>query len=337
MQPGPQFDHLARMTTPLGLFEHALLTSPRVEHGYCLDDVARGLVVAVREPDPRPEVRAMVGSYLQFAVAAQDSRGTFHNRRRADGSWSDATSANDHWGRAVWAVGLTAALTGGEVREQALAVATRGMRARSPYPRAMAYAALGAVEVLRTRPAHRSAVRLLKDARSMLPQPSGDPSWPWPEPRLAYANAVLPEALLAIGATLDDQRMLQDGLLLLTWLLDTQTRGGHLSVVPAGGWQLGDPSPGFDQQPIEVAALAEACWRAHEVTGDDRWLAGVVNCADWFFGANDGGTALYDSATGGCCDGLLSDGVNLNQGAESTLAALSTLQIAQRAPLLVAH
>ena len=38
------------------------------------------------------------------------------------------------------------------------------------------------------------------------------------------------------------------------------------------------------------------------------------------------GMALYDARTGGCSDGLEPDGMNLNQGAESTLAALAVLQ-----------
>jgi hypothetical protein len=44
--------------------------------------------------------------------------------------------------------------------------------------------------------------------------------------------------------------------------------------------------------------------------------------------------ALFDPLTGGCCDGLQPDGLNLNQGAESTLAALGTrwLGIATRKP-----
>jgi hypothetical protein len=40
----------------------------------------------------------------------------------------------------------------------------------------------------------------------------------------------------------------------------------------------------------------------------------------WFLGANDLGLSLYDPSTGGCADGLHSEGINLNQGAESTLA-----------------
>jgi hypothetical protein len=40
----------------------------------------------------------------------------------------------------------------------------------------------------------------------------------------------------------------------------------------------------------------------------------------WFLGDNNLGLSLYDFSTGGCADGLHSEGVNLNQGAESTLA-----------------
>jgi hypothetical protein len=45
-------------------------------------------------------------------------------------------------------------------------------------------------------------------------------------------------------------------------------------------------------------------------------------------GDNDGGAVLYDAATGGTHDGLMCDGANQNQGAESTLAGLAAMQVA---------
>ena len=50
--PAPSFAHLTRLSDDTGLFEHARHAIVRREHGYCTDDVARGLVVASREPDP---------------------------------------------------------------------------------------------------------------------------------------------------------------------------------------------------------------------------------------------------------------------------------------------
>jgi hypothetical protein len=114
-----------------------------------------------------------------------------------------------------------------------------------------------------------------------------------------------------------------------------ETAGGHLSLTPAGGWGPGEPRPGFDQQPIEAAALADACARALELTGDGRWLTGLDRAVGWFLGDNDAGVALYDPVSGGGCDGLHRDGRNENQGAESTLALISTLQHADRMALAV--
>jgi len=116
---------------------------------------------------------------------------------------------------------------------------------------------------------------------------------------------------------------------MLGWLMEVETLDGHLSVTPVGGWVTGEPRPGFDQQPIEAAALADACWRAYAVTGDPRWQAGLLRCEAWFLGANDAGISLVDNITGGCCDGLHRTGRNENQGAESTLAMISTFQRCQ--------
>jgi hypothetical protein len=153
--------------------------------------------------------------------------------------------------------------------------------------------------------------------------------WPWPELRLSYANALLPDALLAVGAALDAPSLVADGLGLLGWLLDRQTRDGHLSVVPVGGRGPAEAGPGFDQQPIEVAALAQACARAYQIAGRRRWAEGVELAVSWFLGANDTGVPLLDPETGGGFDGLHQDRRNDNQGAESTLALLTTLQQAR--------
>ncbi len=332
-----RFDHLAHLTTRTGLFEHALGTEPRPEHGMCVDDVARALVVTSRTPDPTQAVTDMSATYLRFLREAQRVDGTMHNRRTTDGEWVDGASTGDHWGRALWALGTAAAHLSAPLAEVALRGAHEAMRGRSPHPRSMAYAVLGAVQVLHLRPQDEAALGVLEDARAVLPGPGADPDWPWPYPRLTYANAVLPEAMIAAGVALLDDRLLGAGLDLLGWLVREQTVGGHLSLVPAGGRGPGAPRPGFDQQPIEVAALAEAAQTAFLATGAGRWLSVLEDCVSWFEGANDAGVPVRHAVTGAGFDGLEPCGVNQNQGAESTLAWLSCVQLVQPVPAAVAR
>jgi hypothetical protein len=315
------------MSDDVGLFEHASGPLPRREHGYCLDDVARGLVVLSREPRPTPDLSRLQETFLAFTAHAHDG-GRFHNRLGYDRHWQDATGLGDWWGRAVWGLGSTTAHADRAwVRAEARALFDNAAAQRSPAPRAMAFAALGAAEVLLPYPSHEPARQLLDAAVATIGPIPAEPRWPWPEPRLSYANAALAEALIAAGSLLPSEHVLADGLRVLGWLVDLQTQRGRLSVVPATGWGPGQGPPAFDQQPIEVAALASACARAHAVTGASRWPAMVRLARDWFLGVNDAGARLADRETGGCGDGLRADGASTNQGGESTLALLSTFQL----------
>ncbi len=329
--PVPVFDHLDALTDDRGLFEHALLSAPRREHGYCVDDVARALAVVCREQRPDPTLRRLGRCYLDFVLAAIDASGACHNRMDTDGRWQDSAGTGDWWGRALWGLGVAAASgpTAG-TRARALAGFRIAAQQRSPHVRSMAFAALGAGELLGARPLEQSAHDLLQDAVPAIGVDVTDPAWPWPEPRLSYGNGALAESLILAGRALSDDERLQRGLQMLEFLLRTETRDGHLSVTPVGGRGRGDAGPGFDQQPIEVAALADACATAYRITRDAQWLDGIRLAWRWFLGDNDSATVMFDPRTGGGFDGLESDGRNGNQGAESTLAMLSTAQQARQ-------
>jgi hypothetical protein len=325
--PAAPFRHLQRLTDHIGLLEHAEGIVPRHEHGYCVDDVARGLVVVCREPSPPQELVVLGRRYLYFLAQAQGPDGGFRNRLSYDRKWLDQPGTDDCWGRALWGLGTAAARgpTAG-IREESLSRFGRGAQLSSAWPHAMAFAALGAAEILERWRDDATALTLLDRASAIIGQPPADTEWPWPARRLTYANAAIAEAVIVAGWKLGRDRMLRNGLRMLEWLLTVQTRDGHLSVVPAGGWSAGEQRPGFDQQPIEVAALADACMRAAAASGDSSWLAGVQMSVGWFLGDNDAGVPLLDERTGGGCDGLSRNSRNRNQGAESTLAMISVLQ-----------
>jgi hypothetical protein len=330
MTPGEiSFEHLYRLSDDTGLFEHARGALARREHGYCLDDVARGLLVLSREPYPTGAQTALVGRYLAFVAHAQGPDGSFHNRLGFDRRWEDAASTGDWWGRALWGLGGTVAGNGPQwQRDEALHLFELGQHLRSAWPRPLIFAALGAADVIRALPGHAGAREMLSAVLD-LPRPPADLEWPWPEPRLTYANASWAEALLAAGDVLGDRAAVDDGLRMSAWLVDASSARGHLSVSPAAGRGPHEHHSGFDQQPIEVAAIADACARAYILTGDSRWRVALGACVGWFLGANDSHTAMHDPLTGGGYDGLEAGGCNINQGAESTIAWLLTQQHAR--------
>ena len=294
----PSFAHVLSMSDEIGMFEHADHAQPRREHGYCTDDMARVLIVAVREPDRSQAVRELGRTAFRFLSSAQSTTGRTRNRRAAGGRWQGRHGVDDCWGRSLWAFGTAAHRAPEEwMRSGAMSYFNHGVKQRSPHRRAMAFAALGAAEIAEHDHRHLRARALLTDAITTIGPLSTEIDWPWPEPRLSYANAALPEALIAAGHVLDRPDVVDDGLTLLRWLLDRETVDGHLSPTPVGGASRADGPRRFDQQPIEVAALADACARAHSVTGDDDWRRGIDLAIGWFAGNNDVGAVMWDTET----------------------------------------
>ena len=81
--PVATFAHIVAMSDGIGTFEHAEHSTPRVDEGYCTDDMARVLVAACASraaDDTAAELARM--AYL-FLIGAQSSDGMIRNRRAA--------------------------------------------------------------------------------------------------------------------------------------------------------------------------------------------------------------------------------------------------------------
>ena len=327
--PEPSLRHLLRMMDDTSLFEHAIGALPNRSLGSCTDDAGRALAVLARlgGADAEPPAERM----LEFLVQAHEGDGRFRLRMGFDRRWTDDPSSDDANGRAIFGLGVAAAAAPwAHVRREARRLFDNAAVFRTPFTRATAHAAVGAAELLIADPTCPTARSMVDDALRSLPRGSNDERWPWPEPRLAYGNALLPEALIATGHAAGDDAAVDDGLRLLGWLIEAEVRDEHLSFTPTAGRGLGETGPGFDQQPIEAGVLADACARAFDVTNDVAWLETLRLCVAWFEGQNDVGVPMFDEETGGAFDGLHPDGVNENQGGESAIALLTTLQQAFR-------
>ncbi len=325
--PPVSYRHLVLLSTELGVYEHALQDRPRIEHGYCTDDLARVLLAVTREPERSDDLDRLAEVSLRFLEAAVAPDGRVRNRRDHAGNWLDAAAIGDWWGRVLAATGFAAIHADNLAhRRRAMRVFLHAAQQRSADVRASSFAAIGAAEVLRARPLTTAARALLTDAIAVIPLAPTE-EWTWPESHLRYANATLCEALIIGGDTLRRPDLTDRGLELLAFLLATETGpSGHLSVTGSSGRAPGELGPLWDQQPIEVAAIADACSRAYDVTGETGWLEGIRLASDWFIGANDSGASMLDLETGAGYDGLQPGGRNSNRGAESTLAALTTRQ-----------
>jgi hypothetical protein len=151
---------------------------------------------------------------------------------------------------------------------------------------------------------------------------SASEDWPWFEPVATYGNARLSHALILSGSWMPHAEAREIGLKSLRWLCDIQTApAGHFRPIGSNGFNVrGGHRSQFDQQPIEAHATLSACLEAYRATKDSAWSVEAQRAFEWFLGRNDLGLPLYDSATGGCRDGLHHDRTNENQGAESSLA-----------------
>lgn len=314
----PRLDHLQTLTGPFGLYEHALVERPRIEHGYTTDDNGRALVVLSRMGSEGTELAA---TYRRFVLAAATPHG-FHNRLSPAGQWLDRVGSEDAQGRALWGLAHIAADD-----DEALRAISGWRCLRTGHPRANAYATLAMCELARRHPTYPRLHHALDTFSLRLPRPTPAHDWVWPEPRLTYDNARIPQALIEAGSLLDDPTMVDDGLDLLDWLVAAETGHRGFSFAPVGGRGPVTSKPAFDQQPIEAWGMADACLSASRI--DPRFAAAFNDAVDWFLGRNDTGTIMYVAETGACYDGLTWDGVNLNCGAESTLSALGALAAAR--------
>jgi len=331
------------MTGPLGIWQHARGPVPDPAHGTCTDDVSRALLVDLAQAEELGwrAVAASAGRSLEFlAEAFQPSEHRFRNFRAADGTWDEATPSEDSQGRAMLALGTAAASRlDPAFRGRAARVFELGLPGAGEVHalRAVSSVALGCATALaNTRPGGPSqgltATILAKLAARLLeafaPTADQDPGWPWPEPVLTYENTLPARAMIVAGQQLDDARLQRAGLRTLDWLIEVQTApsGAFSPIGNRTWWRRGATRSRFDQQPIEAATMILACEAAWSATADPRYIDAAERAYGWFLGDNDTRVPFAVPADGACHDGLEPDGVNLNQGAESTLAWLMALE-----------
>jgi hypothetical protein len=83
------------------------------------------------------------------------------------------------------------------------------------------------------------------------------------------------------------------------------------------------------EQPIDVSYTIQTLATFYRILGAERYHILAEKSFSWFLGNNQLRQVMYDPISGGCCDGLEKDNVNLNQGAESLVCYLIARLIIQ--------
>ncbi len=332
-----KLDHLHHMTDETGILQHAIFTIPNYREGYTTDDNARALMVSARlEESGIVESTGLSTRYLAFTwFAFNTETKRFRNFMDYQRNWLEETGSDDSHGRSLWALGTVLGCSNiptlqnmaGRMFEQSL-MAILEMTS----PRAWAFALLGIQNYLGRFSGDRRVGQVqikLADRLFDLYKKNRNDDWQWFENKLTYGNAALSHALLLSGKSLENKGMIKSGLESLLWLAKLQySEGDEHHFVPIGSngfYPRNGERARFDQQPIEAQAMVSACLEAYRITGDKKWYLEARRAFEWFLGRNDLHLSVYDPTTGGCRDGLHSDRVNENQGAESTLAYLQSL------------
>ena len=335
--PRLKLDHLHHLTDETGILQHAIFTIPNYREGYTTDDNARALMVSVLlEELGNTEATDFSTRYLAFiwyAFNAETKR--FRNFMDYQRNWLEDSGSDDSHGRALWALGAvlgrsampTLQNMAGRIFQQSLLAILE-----TTSPRAWAFTLIGIHDYLQRFVGDRRTGQVRDELAGRLMalyQDNRLDEWHWFESQLTYCNAALPHAMLLCGQSTSNVAMTKAGLESLNWLADLQsadTEGRHFVPIGCNGfYQRGGERARFDQQPVEAQAMVSACLEANRITGKKRWHKEARRAFEWFLGRNDLHLPVYDPKTGGCRDGLHSDRMNENQGAESTVAFLQAL------------
>ncbi|RYL95853.1 glycosyltransferase [Sporolactobacillus sp. THM7-4] len=348
------FRHLEQMTDDTGLLEHALGPVPKRGEGYTTDDNCRALWTvsewihlmnqnsALNDSRTKSRLIRLADIYLAFLVWAQEPDGHFYNNFAYDRSREDEQPSDDCLGRTLWSIARAYQCLPDEERRLVTSTLFKnGFRAihGMTHPRGQAFE-LSALSVLLQSAKNEAEEKpLTKFIKSEAPDEidriesklirlydnNSEADWHWFEPMMTYGNGVLPWALFQSYQVTGNPEALRVAKSSIRFLMKKMVSPDDL-IRPIGnnGWCTKDRLSQWDQQPVEVMALALAVEQAAGcLRPQEEYHHVIEKCRSWFHGENDLHVPVI-SDEGGCCDGLRSDGLNRNQGAESTIAYLQT-------------
>lgn len=326
LRESPNLRHLKRLTTPVGLIQHADHEVPDPSFGYSIDDNARALTACLwhYQTFQDDSVLHLAEIYFNYIKKAEKDGGSFHNFFSFTEKNLDSEGSEDSIGRAIWALGETIKLHPDKnVKEQAKEMLKRADLSRHlehPHLRTKAYILLGLVAA-----GEKRATKIWADMLMDRFKEKGDQknNWLWFEDSLRYANAILPYALAAAFDLIGEKAYLEAANVSFNWLNKVSRINNKPAPIGQNGWYYkGQEKSEYDQQPLEAADMVLAASKLYESNHQAEHLKSALDWINWYYGNNCQGLVMINPETGGVYDALTPGGVNLNQGAESIVTYL---------------
>lgn len=331
IMPRFSLDHVLRLTDDTGIVQHAKFGIPNLKEGYCLDDNARALIMALMayQRNKSPEALKLLPIYLSYIHYMQTEDGNFRNFLSFSRQYLDEVGSEDSFGRTIWSLGyLINCATNNSYREFAVEIFHKAVQQFKTlyHLRGLANTIIGIALYLKVFPNDEGTLVEMNRLTEPLMDSYAkhrDTDWHWFEEKMTYDNAILPLALMHACEITGDQKVKAVALESMAFLDKLTLSNGYLTPVGNAGWyHKGGEFPLYDQQAIETMAMVLMNFQAYQIWHQPEYIEKMFACYMWFLGENSLRAPLYDHETKGCCDGILPTGINRNQGAESTLAYL---------------
>lgn len=337
IMPPLNLHHLVEMTDEYGLFQFANLKKPDKDFGYTIDDNARALVVSswLLDLGQKTKMKKLITIYLTYISKCLGKDGRFVNyigfKNKFPTNQNKKEDLDEANTRALWSLAelMTNENVSKEIKNKAkqLFLKAKDANKETEHMRAKAFIIKALVKARQTISDRVSMDNIIKKCADELVAEFNKNSikkeWQWFEPGLSYNNAILSESLFLASRVIDSSRYLKVAKKSLQFLIEQTFRDDYYWSIGNISWyRRGGKRSEYDQQPEDPSSMVLALVTAYQITQEEMYRNLANKCFSWFLGNNSIQKTVYNYETGGCFDGLTSEGVNLNQGAESLVSYL---------------
>jgi hypothetical protein len=333
--PSYNLTHINNLTQALGIIQFSKAEIPDINSGYTLDDNARALIAVTEYYELTKDENALrlINTYFSFIEFMQQDGGDFLNYLDKFGYFTLQNfeeNLEDSNGRAIWALGYFYSKKGlfqnqFSLRIEELIENSLQIIGALVSPRAIAFSIKGLYYFNEDKNSIviHSLILDLADKLLVFYENTQSISWNWFENKLTYGNAILSEALLfayAISKNENYKVIAEESFEFLLLILFEKE---HFTTISNRTWfQMNEEISPYGEQPIEVAYTIMALEKFDFFFREKEYSIKMKKAFDWYHGHNRLSQIVYNPLTGGCCDGIEHDRVNINQGAESTITYL---------------